>query len=200
MNVRLFGKVLEEGGHSTSWHASKIANVREVETRHRWWTLRMIVDELNINKEMIRQILHEDSRRRRSEKSASLTDWRQAKASSTLVRKIAVFYFLRRKLPSKEGDIKRVKIKGRVTVELNLRLWRPFLTVLKSFLNDSSWQRFSTETKNVSISLRFVILCSHQSGIITLRSCTNKQTKQTPWLLIRERTISTEWPPLVDEI
>jgi hypothetical protein len=30
---------------------------------------------------------------------------------------------------------------------------------------------------------------------------TNKQTnKQTPWTLVRERTIPTERPPLVDEI
>jgi hypothetical protein len=28
----------------------------------------------------------------------------------------------------------------------------------------------------------------------------NKQTKQTPWPLVRERTIPTERPPLVDEI
>jgi hypothetical protein len=28
----------------------------------------------------------------------------------------------------------------------------------------------------------------------------NKQTKKTPWSLIRERTILTELPPLVDEI
>jgi hypothetical protein len=27
-----------------------------------------------------------------------------------------------------------------------------------------------------------------------------KQTKQTPWLLVRERTIPTDRPPLVDEI
>jgi hypothetical protein len=27
-----------------------------------------------------------------------------------------------------------------------------------------------------------------------------KQTKQTPWPLVRERTIPTERPPLVDEI
>jgi hypothetical protein len=28
----------------------------------------------------------------------------------------------------------------------------------------------------------------------------NKQTKQTPWPLVHERTILTERPPLVDEI
>jgi hypothetical protein len=28
----------------------------------------------------------------------------------------------------------------------------------------------------------------------------DKQTKQTPWPLVRERTIPTERPPLVDEI
>jgi hypothetical protein len=28
----------------------------------------------------------------------------------------------------------------------------------------------------------------------------NKQTKQTPWPLVRERTIPTDRPPLVDEI
>jgi hypothetical protein len=28
----------------------------------------------------------------------------------------------------------------------------------------------------------------------------NKKTKQTPWPLVRERTIPTERPPLVDEI
>jgi hypothetical protein len=28
----------------------------------------------------------------------------------------------------------------------------------------------------------------------------HKQTKQTPWPLVRERTIPTDRPPLVDEI
>jgi hypothetical protein len=34
----------------------------------------------------------------------------------------------------------------------------------------------------------------------TLSPLQNKQTKQTPWPLVRERTIPTERPPLVDEI
>jgi hypothetical protein len=42
---------------STSRNADAIANVREVVTRERRWALRMMVDELNINKEMIRQTL-----------------------------------------------------------------------------------------------------------------------------------------------
>jgi hypothetical protein len=33
-----------------------------------------------------------------------------------------------------------------------------------------------------------------------LKALTNKQTKQTPWPLVRERTIPTDRPPLVDEI
>jgi hypothetical protein len=31
-------------------------------------------------------------------------------------------------------------------------------------------------------------------------SKTDEQTKQTPWPLVRERTIPTDRPPLVDEI
>jgi hypothetical protein len=40
----------------------------------------------------------------------------------------------------------------------------------------------------------------HSVSIVTLyRSVTHKQ-KQTPWPLVRERTIPTDRPPLVDEI
>jgi transposase len=54
-------------GHpSTSRNADTIANVREMVTRDRRLTLRMMSDELNINKEMIRQILHEDLWKRKS--------------------------------------------------------------------------------------------------------------------------------------
>jgi hypothetical protein len=35
---------------------------------------------------------------------------------------------------------------------------------------------------------------------LRIESLTNKKTKQTPWPLVRERTIPTERPPLVDEI
>jgi hypothetical protein len=35
--------------------------------------------------------------------------------------------------------------------------------------------------------------------IFTMATLSNKQ-KQTPWPLVRERTIPTERPPLVDEI
>jgi hypothetical protein len=50
----------QKSGHpSTSRNADTIANVREMVTRDRQWALKML-DELNINKEMIHQILHED--------------------------------------------------------------------------------------------------------------------------------------------
>jgi hypothetical protein len=38
------------------------------------------------------------------------------------------------------------------------------------------------------------------SGILHNHNAQNKQNKQTPWPLVRERTISTDRPPLVDEI
>jgi transposase len=50
---------------STSRNAGTIANVREIVTRDRPLTLRIMSDELNINKEMIRHILHEDLRKRK---------------------------------------------------------------------------------------------------------------------------------------
>jgi hypothetical protein len=51
------------GRPSTSRNSDTIANVREMVTRDLRWPLRMMADELNINKEKIRQILHEDLRR-----------------------------------------------------------------------------------------------------------------------------------------
>jgi hypothetical protein len=41
--------------------------------------------------------------------------------------------------------------------------------------------------------IRSLLRCSLFSG-------GNKQTKQTPWPLVRERSIPTDRPPLVDEI
>jgi hypothetical protein len=37
-------------------------------------------------------------------------------------------------------------------------------------------------------------------NIVITNKNTNKQNKQTPWPLVRERTIPTDRPPLVDEI
>jgi hypothetical protein len=37
-------------------------------------------------------------------------------------------------------------------------------------------------------------------GISVFLDLVQKQKKQTPWSLVRERTIPTERPPLVDEI
>jgi hypothetical protein len=51
------------GRPSTSRNADTIANVREMMTRDRRLTLRMVADELN--KETIRQILHGDLRKRK---------------------------------------------------------------------------------------------------------------------------------------
>jgi hypothetical protein len=48
------------GRPSTSQNSDTIANVYEMVTRDHKLTLRMMSDELNINKEIIRQILHED--------------------------------------------------------------------------------------------------------------------------------------------
>jgi transposase len=48
------------GRPSTSRNADTIKNVPEMVTRDRRLTLRIMSDELNINTEMIRQILHED--------------------------------------------------------------------------------------------------------------------------------------------
>jgi transposase len=53
------------GGPSTSRNADTIANVREMVTRDRRLTLRMMSNELNISKETILQILHEDLRKRK---------------------------------------------------------------------------------------------------------------------------------------
>jgi transposase len=53
------------GRPSTSRNADTIGNVREMVTRDRRLTLRMMSDELNINKETIRQILHEGLRKRK---------------------------------------------------------------------------------------------------------------------------------------
>jgi transposase len=53
------------GRPSTSRNTDKIVNVREMVTQDLRFTLRMLSDELNINKETIRQILHEDLRKRK---------------------------------------------------------------------------------------------------------------------------------------
>jgi transposase len=53
-------------GHpSTSRNADTIAHIFEMVTGDRRLTLRMMSDELNINKDTIRQILHEDLRKRK---------------------------------------------------------------------------------------------------------------------------------------
>jgi hypothetical protein len=52
------------GSPSASRNADTIANVREMVTRHRRGSLRKMEDELNISKETIRQIIHEDLRKR----------------------------------------------------------------------------------------------------------------------------------------
>jgi hypothetical protein len=82
------------GRPSTSRNADTIKNV------HGRWALRMILDELNISKEMIRQVLHEAYRRVRSVQSPSHTisrtsrssgDSDNVKTSSRLVKTIPVY-------------------------------------------------------------------------------------------------------------
>jgi transposase len=53
------------GRPSTSRNADTVENVPEMVTRDRRLALRVMLDELNINKETIRQILHEDLRKRK---------------------------------------------------------------------------------------------------------------------------------------
>jgi histone-lysine N-methyltransferase SETMAR len=53
------------GRLSASRNADKIANIREIVRRDCRLTLRTMLDELNINKETIRQILHDDLRKRK---------------------------------------------------------------------------------------------------------------------------------------
>jgi hypothetical protein len=40
----------------------------------------------------------------------------------------------------------------------------------------------------------------HLAHLLALSGTASKTNKQTPWPLVRERTILTERPPLVDEI
>jgi hypothetical protein len=54
----------KSGRSSTSGNAATIADVREMVTRNRRWALRMMTDDLNVNKETIHQILHEDLRKK----------------------------------------------------------------------------------------------------------------------------------------
>jgi hypothetical protein len=53
------------GRPSASGNADTFANVPEMVTRYRRWALRIMADELNISKETIHQILHEDLRKRK---------------------------------------------------------------------------------------------------------------------------------------
>jgi hypothetical protein len=53
---------------------------------------------------------------------------------------------------------------------------------------DMDWIQLTQENKEGNL------LTSFQDGLCS------KKTKQTPWPLVRERTIPTERPPLVDEI
>jgi hypothetical protein len=48
------------GRPSTSRNANRISNVREMSTRECLRAVRMMSAELNVNKEMVRQILHKD--------------------------------------------------------------------------------------------------------------------------------------------
>jgi predicted nuclease of restriction endonuclease-like RecB superfamily len=57
--------VFEWFKRSAPRNADRIANVRKMATRDRRWALKMMADELNINKETIHQILHEDLRKRK---------------------------------------------------------------------------------------------------------------------------------------
>jgi hypothetical protein len=50
----------------TSRNADTVADVCEMVTWDRRWALRMMTDELNISKETILQILHEDLRKRKN--------------------------------------------------------------------------------------------------------------------------------------
>jgi transposase len=53
------------GCPSVSRNADTISNVCEMVTRDRRWALRMMTDELNINKETIHQIIYEDLQKRK---------------------------------------------------------------------------------------------------------------------------------------
>jgi hypothetical protein len=84
---------------SSSWYGDAIVNGREIMTRDPRLTLRMMVDELNISKDTIRQILLKIYRRGRSvqRSSKSLVDEQKqlrhhAKTSSRLVKTIPVFF------------------------------------------------------------------------------------------------------------
>jgi hypothetical protein len=88
------------GCPSTSRSADIVANVHEMMTRDRRLTLGRLSDELNINKETIHQILHEDLRNGSSAQSSSHTDsWmsrskgnsHHAKTSYRLLKKTPIF-------------------------------------------------------------------------------------------------------------
>jgi DeoR/GlpR family transcriptional regulator of sugar metabolism len=53
-------RIIQEENFHQPLEIQAIANVRKVVTRDCRWALRMISDELNISKETIRQILHEE--------------------------------------------------------------------------------------------------------------------------------------------
>jgi hypothetical protein len=83
-----------------------------METWDHRWALRTMADELNMNKETIHQILHEDLRKKKMcakfvPHRLSTGDSHHAKTSSGLVKTIPVFLtaficFVRWKLPSKK--------------------------------------------------------------------------------------------------
>jgi hypothetical protein len=80
---------------------SRNADFHEMMTQDRRWALRMIADELNINKETIPQILHEDNTEQEDVRkvrptqtqraSRSNGDSHHAQTSSRLVKTIPVF-------------------------------------------------------------------------------------------------------------
>jgi hypothetical protein len=131
------------------------------------WDLRMMADELNINKETIHQIPHEIYWRGRCVHSLphkdswmcrSNGDWHHAKASSRLVETIPIF-------------LRKPRRPNRM-----LFLWRPLQTIFKSFLNNSTNVFKLTENdlnsnKTIFVSLHFLLLSSQQSWNFTARPC-----------------------------
>jgi hypothetical protein len=130
------------GRPSTPRTADTIANVLEMVTWDRRLTLEMMPDELNTNKETIRQILHEDLRRgkicaksvphrladeQKQRRLASRQGFIQACQDNTSFLD-CIFSFLRWKLPSKERDFKMLKMLREI--------WH-LRSVFKIFLNDA---------------------------------------------------------------
>jgi transposase len=130
------------GRPSASQNADTIVNVREMMTRDHQWALKMMANGSNISKEMTRQILREDVRKKMCAKFVPhrLTSCQgfiqTCQDSPNILACIFLFPKVRTALKG-EGFQDAEDIKTNVTVEMNAVPFEAFADCFQKILNDS---------------------------------------------------------------